>query len=223
MFQYFIKIVPTTYKGKKVVQSIAPNYDFSKDNNDIPQLETNRYFTTERFTPLMLDIDDENWELGEIVSNRFQKHHELIKEQKEQKAKEKAEVEADHDDDGDDDGHRKLTKAYKDHPDFDDYYDFYYERQEKEVEEVEEKIAAAKVGGNTGTSHHAYEHHRKQQSILPGIFFIYQIYPFSVEISKDHVPFSHLFIRILSTIGGVFTIMSMIDTVLSSRRKKRLR
>ncbi len=184
MFQYFIKIVPTTYKGKHVVKSISPDFDFTKNPREIPQLETNRYFTTERFTPLMMDIEDENWELGEKVASRYEK-------QKNQPPAKVPEDDA-----------------------MDDYYNFYYERQEPD------QIAGAKVGGNTGTSHHQHEHHRQQQAILPGIFFIYQIYPFVVEISKDEVPLTHLFIRILSTVGGVFTIMGMIDTLLSSRNIK---
>mmetsp|Transcript_8224 Transcript_8224/g.12385 ORF Transcript_8224/g.12385 Transcript_8224/m.12385 type:complete len:518 (-) Transcript_8224:70-1623(-) len=184
MFQYFIKIVPTTYKGKNVVKTISPGYDFSKDPNEIPVLETNRYFTTERFTPLMMDIDDENWELGEKVAKKYQN----------QKDVEPAQIQ--HDDA------------------LDDYYNFYYERQEPD------RIAGAKVGGNTGTSHHQHESHRQQQAILPGIFFIYQIYPFEVEISMDQVPLTHLFIRILSTVGGVFTIVGMIDALLHSRNGK---
>jgi hypothetical protein len=195
MFQYFIKIVPTTYKGKKVVKSIFPNYDFRKDGNKIPQLETNRYFTTERFTPLMMDIEDENWELGELVAERFKQHGE----------KETEEV-------------KKTVDESPTNYGYDDYYDFYYERQQ-----APEKVAGAKVGGNTGTAHNQHEHHRKQQAILPGVFFIYQIYPFEVEISMENVPLTHLFIRILSTIGGVFTIMGMIDTLLSSRSTKSMK
>ncbi len=176
------------------MDKIAPNYKYKK-SNEIPQLETNRYFTTERFNPLMLEIDDENWILGESVASRYQEHHTKIA--------------------------KKAIKEGKDPPrssitddatPLDDYYDFYYERQFPP-----DKIAAAKVGGNSGTSHTHHEHHRKQQSILPGIFFIYQIYPFHVEISQEHVPLTHLLIRILSTIGGVFTIMGMIDTIVSSR------
>lgn len=218
MFQYFIKIVPTTYTGTKLVKKISPNYD---KNEKIPQLETNRYFTTERYTPLMLEIDDENWELGESVANKYKEHHDKIaqknKERNEKKAKAQAEARAQNPE-------KSEPKTYQDYDDiygrefeFDDYYDYYDYDREKKGNDTPEKIAAAKVGGNSGTSHHHHEHHRKQQSILPGIFFIYQIYPFHVEISQEHVPFTHLLIRILSTIGGVFTIMGMIDTILSSR------
>ena len=197
MFQYFIKIVPTTYTGEKLVKKIAPSYK-QTSSKEIPQLETNRYFTTERYTPLMLEIDDENWQLGELVASRYKEHHDKIAEKSKEEGKEE--------------GKKPERRPGMDDEYDDDYYDFYYERQE-----APDKIAAAKVGGNTGTSYDHHEHHRKQQSILPGIFFIYQIYPFHVEISQDHVPLTHLFIRILSTIGGVFTIMGMIDTVLSSR------
>ena len=63
MFQYFIKIVPTSYKGKKLVKEIQRDFDMSKE----PLLETNRYFVTERFTPLV-EVDEEDWEMGMLVS-----------------------------------------------------------------------------------------------------------------------------------------------------------
>lgn len=151
MFQYFIKIVPTSYKGKKIVKEIDPEFDVQ---NKEPILETNRYFVTERFNPLM-EIDDEHWELGDMFAD-------------------------------------------------DDEVD----------------IAAAHVGGKNGMGHDKHEHHLKQQSILPGVFFIYQVYPFAVEISKEEVPLTHLLIRILATIGGVFTIIGWLDTLAYSKRLK---
>jgi hypothetical protein len=190
MFQYFIQIVPTKYVGKDLVKKMAPKQVLA---NGEPELETNRYFTTERFTPLMLNINDENWELGELVANKFRNHDEEGMEEAIEEG-------------------RKRRMTYDDD---DDYYDFYNERQEPDV------VAGVKVGGNSGTSHHRHENHRKQQAILPGIFFIYQVYPFEVEVSKNSVPLTHLFIRILSTIGGVFSIVGMIDTVVSSRNNAK--
>lgn len=151
MFQYFIKIVPTSYKGRKIVKEIDPSFDKKKE----PLLETNRYFVTERFTPLM-EVDEEHWELGQLV-------------------------------DADDD-------------------------------KVE--YAGAKVGGKTGLGHDKHEQHLKQKAILPGVFFIYQVYPFAVEISKQEIPLTHLLIRILATIGGVFTIVGWLDAVVCSRNKR---
>lgn len=190
MFQYFIQIVPTKYVGKDLVKKIAPKEVFARDE---PELETNRYFTTERFTPLMLNINDENWELGELVANKYKNH----------------------DEEGMEDAIEEGKKQRMAYDDDDDYYDFYNERQEPDV------LAGAKVGGNSGTSHHRHENHRQQQAILPGIFFIYQVYPFEVEVTKNSVPLTHLFIRILSTIGGVFSIVGMIDTVWSSRNNAK--
>ncbi len=150
MFQYFIKIVPTSYKGKKLVKEIQRDFDMSKE----PLLETNRYFVTERFTPLV-EVDEEDWEMGMLVSQ-------------------------------DDD---------------------------------EQGIAGTKVGGKTGLGHD--NEHLKQKAILPGLFFIYQVYPFAVEISKNEVPFMHLLIRIIATIGGLYTIAGWLDSVLCSKKKKK--
>mmetsp|Transcript_8349 Transcript_8349/g.11915 ORF Transcript_8349/g.11915 Transcript_8349/m.11915 type:complete len:399 (+) Transcript_8349:29-1225(+) len=64
LFQYYMKIVPTTYKGLDLIKSFGVDIEDDLHDNLEPQLETNRYFSTERFTPLMLDVDDEHWELG---------------------------------------------------------------------------------------------------------------------------------------------------------------
>jgi hypothetical protein len=164
MFQYFIKIVPTTYKGKDVVRTIDPAYNLNNLEEE-PQLETNRYFTTERFSPLMKEIDDENWQLG--VNEYDDKD--------------------DDDDDGDDD--------------------------------VE--IAGAKIGGQTGNAHSHHEHHRQMQAILPGLFFIYQIYPFAIEITQERVPLTHLLIRIVSMVGGMITIMGWLDSIMHSQKSRK--
>eukprot|EP01083_Nonionella_stella_P111037 325480_1 len=156
MFQYFIKIVPTTYKGKKIVKEIDPQFDFTKED---VKIETNRYFVTERFIPLM-EPDDEHWELGE-----------------------------------------------------------YFDPEDDEVNDDDKEIAAAHVGGKTGHSH-SHTEHMKQKAVLPGLFFIYQVYPFTVEISKGDTSYTHLFIRILATVGGVFAMVGWIDNILHNRQKK---
>ena len=146
LFQYFIKVVPTKYKGDIVDDFGAPP---PKDGQE-KMLETNRYFYTERFRPL----------IGEV-------HEEAILS-------------------GDPD----------------------------------RGTAGAHVGGKSGgTLHEKMEHHDSQNAVLPGVFFVYEIYPFAVEVTKNSVPFMHLWIRIMATVGGVFTIMSLIDGVLYSREK----
>mmetsp|Transcript_1292 Transcript_1292/g.3063 ORF Transcript_1292/g.3063 Transcript_1292/m.3063 type:complete len:429 (-) Transcript_1292:42-1328(-) len=148
LFQYFIKVVPTKYKGDIMDHLGLP----SKTSDKI--LETNRFFYTERFRPL----------IGEV-------HEEAILS-------------------GDPD----------------------------------RGTAGAHVGGKSGgTLHEKVEHHDTQNAVLPGVFFVYEIYPFAVEVTKNKVPFMHLLIRIMATVGGVFTIMGWIDSALYSREKKSSR
>ena len=118
LFQYFIKVVPTTYVTKAEGRR-----------------ETNGYFFTERFRPLM--------------------------------------------------------QEYFDEPD----------------DETPEVVAGA-AGGHGHHDHHDV----KKNSILPGVFFIYEIYPFAVETSENSVPWTHLLIRLMATVGGVFTVMKLVDT-----------
>jgi len=71
---------------------------------------------------------------------------------------------------------------------------------------------AAVSTGYTG-GHDNEDHHMKQNSVLPGVFFIYEIYPFAMEITQNSVPFTHLLIRLMATIGGVFTLARWADSV----------
>eukprot|EP00580_Thalassiosira_gravida_P014103 CAMPEP_0201682396 /NCGR_PEP_ID=MMETSP0494-20130426/51598_1 /ASSEMBLY_ACC=CAM_ASM_000839 /TAXON_ID=420259 /ORGANISM="Thalassiosira gravida, Strain GMp14c1" /LENGTH=564 /DNA_ID=CAMNT_0048166153 /DNA_START=107 /DNA_END=1801 /DNA_ORIENTATION=- len=149
LFQYFIKVVPTKYKGDIIDDLGVPSSSWGDKKEKI--LETNRYFYTERFRPL----------IGEV-------HEEAILS-------------------GDPD----------------------------------RGMAGAHVGGKSGgTLHEKMGHHDSQNAVLPGVFFVYEIYPFAVEITKNTVPFMHLFVRIMATVGGVFTLMSLLDGVLYSREKK---
>ncbi|KAG7342870.1 endoplasmic reticulum vesicle transporter [Nitzschia inconspicua] len=133
LFQYFIKIVPTTYVGEA-----AKSLDGATPDQPNGAVETNRYFYTERFMPLMTDLLE------------------------------------------------------------DSHYD-------------EDNLAAVHAGFAGG--HHKEEHHWKQNAVLPGVFFIYEIYPFAVEIRKNSVPFTHLLIRCMATVGGVFTLAKWLDSI----------
>ena len=150
LFQYFIKVVPTNYIGMDGVLSSDESTGSSEG-----VFETNRYFYTERFRPLM----------GEEVL---------------------------------DDGHGISP-------------------QQEEDENDRRRIAHA---GHAG-GHSNKDHHRVQNAVLPGVFFIYEIYPFAVEISKNSVPFTHLLIRLMATVGGVFTIVKLADSVLDNRDRRR--
>jgi len=163
LFQYFIKIVPTTYVGEgsnfpkideayNTLPSLYPEVEeyASADNGGdgsgkTKRIETNRYFFTERFMPLMTELlEDEHYE--------------------------------------EDDFGKVATDA-----------------------------------GYTG-GHHNEDHHMKQNSVLPGVFFIYEIYPFALEITQNSVPFTHLLIRLMATIGGVFTLARWADSILNERK-----
>jgi hypothetical protein len=159
LFQYFIKIVPTTYVGEtgKLLEgadTLPSLYEEVEESRDSKQsdgtVETNRYFFTERFMPLMTDLLEE--------------------------------------------------------------------------EHFDEDNRAAVHAGFAG-GHHKHEHHWKQNAVLPGVFFIYEIYPFAVEITRNSVPLTHLLIRCMATIGGVFTLAKILDSIFfergANRRKSR--
>ena len=136
LFQYFIKVVPTTYHDNAVPGETA-NLPNPK------KLDTNRYFFTERFMPLMTEL--------------------------------------------------------------------------LEDEHYEEDSQKAAVNAGPGGGAHSHDHHFKQNAVLPGVFFIYEIYPFAVEIRKTYVPFTHLLIRLMATLGGVFTLAHLADSFLYER------
>jgi len=50
-----------------------------------------------------------------------------------------------------------------------------------------------------------------QQAILPGIFFVYDLSPFLVEVVRSRTPFLHYFTKVCATVGGVFAVMGMVD------------
>lgn len=149
LFQYFIKIVPTSYVGA------------GRGGRNV---ETNRFFFTERFRPLLKEyvapgVDDDEYTGDEL----------------------------------------------KDQP--------------KKLEEDGDKaVVHAGHGGRHGSHHH---HDVKRNSVLPGVFFIYEIYPFEVEISRAYVPITHLLIRLMATVGGVITIAGWADAFVFSRDRRR--
>lgn len=139
LFQYFIKVVPTVYKNAE--EKILG--------------ETNRYFFTERYRPLMTElIEDEHYELA--------------------------------------------------------------------GEDKKRDTAGVQAGGHGKDSHSKQEHHHHMNSILPGIFFVYEIYPFAVEVTPKTVPLSHLLIRTLALVGGVITIVGWIDGFIFAKGKRKI-
>mmetsp|Transcript_1930 Transcript_1930/g.2680 ORF Transcript_1930/g.2680 Transcript_1930/m.2680 type:complete len:504 (-) Transcript_1930:619-2130(-) len=159
LFQYFIKVVPTTYIGKDLIpngsqqaQAMPSLFEeVEKNEKKEDMLETNRYFFTERFRPLMTEFIAE--------------------------------------------------------------------------EHMDEEKATVNAGHKGG--HGNDDHHNVKNSVLPGVFFIYEIFPFAVEISRKSVPLSHLLIRLIAIVGGVFTFAGWLDSALgnddkSARRRSHL-
>jgi endoplasmic reticulum-Golgi intermediate compartment protein 3 len=140
LFQYFIKVVPTTYVEKK--------------GSEVKRKETNRYFVTERFRPLMRELVDDDGGADDETATK-----------------------------------RDLEEGKK---------------------PGDKEWADATIKGG----HSNPKHHDVKNAILPGVFFIYEIYPFAVEVTPNSVPLTHLLIRIMATIGGVFTIVRWADSLL---------
>jgi hypothetical protein len=54
---------------------------------------------------------------------------------------------------------------------------------------------------------------KMQQAVLPGIFFIYDVSPFMIEVQHEYTPFFHFFTKACAIVGGVFSVMGFIDIV----------
>jgi len=55
-------------------------------------------------------------------------------------------------------------------------------------------------------------------SVLPGVFFIYDISPFMVEISQVKVPFTHFLTKICAIAGGVYSVAGVVDSLIHQGR-----
>jgi len=84
-----------------------------------------------------------------------------------------------------------------------------------------DKEVSTDPGAENSRNHHA--HDAVKELVLPGVFFQYELIPFSVQVTKSSSPVTHLLIRLLATIGGVLTIASLVDGVFHSTSKKFLR
>lgn len=53
-----------------------------------------------------------------------------------------------------------------------------------------------------------------QAGVIPGIFFVYELAPFMVTVTEAQIPISHLITRLLAVVGGVFSVLGIIDALL---------
>jgi len=68
---------------------------------------------------------------------------------------------------------------------------------------------------HTDHDHNKHGSHATHQAttVLPGVFWVYDMSAFMVEISHAKVPFSHFLARLCAIAGGVFTVMGLIDAL----------
>jgi hypothetical protein len=82
-------------------------------------------------------------------------------------------------------------------------------------------LVTVTAGAGNKKHSHSSHHNVRNTGVLPGVFFMYEIYPFAIEISRNSVPLTHLLIRILAMVGGVFTIVRWTDSCLHERERTR--
>ena len=49
--------------------------------------------------------------------------------------------------------------------------------------------------------------------VIPGIFFVYDLSPFLLQVSTAQIPLSHLVTRLLAIVGGVFCVLGLLDSL----------
>ncbi len=57
-------------------------------------------------------------------------------------------------------------------------------------------------------------------SLMPGVYFVYEFSPLRSVIRETHLPLFELCTSLCAILGGVFTVMGMVDSVLYSMSKE---
>lgn len=57
------------------------------------------------------------------------------------------------------------------------------------------------------------------EAILPGIFFVYDLSPFMIEASRTRMPLLHFCTKLCAIVGGVFTVLGVLDSILFRLQK----
>lgn len=58
-----------------------------------------------------------------------------------------------------------------------------------------------------------------QEAVLPGIFFVYELSPFMIEASRIRMPILHFVTKLCAIVGGVFTVLGVLDSILFRLQK----
>lgn len=56
--------------------------------------------------------------------------------------------------------------------------------------------------------------HKSQPAVLPGIFFVYDLSPFLIEVQRTSTPFLHFFTKACAIVGGVVSVTGVMDALL---------
>jgi len=57
---------------------------------------------------------------------------------------------------------------------------------------------------------------------LPGLYFHYEVSPIQASIEEKKRSFMHFITKVCAIVGGAFTLMSLVDLLLSYAMKKDL-
>ncbi len=54
---------------------------------------------------------------------------------------------------------------------------------------------------------------------MPGIFFVYEMSPFMIEAKGSTIPFTHLLTKLCAIVGGVLTVVGVLDSLVFKVQK----
>lgn len=58
-----------------------------------------------------------------------------------------------------------------------------------------------------------YTIYNHQNTVLPGVFFVYDLSPFMIEVQRECMPIWRLFTKLCAIVGGIFTLMGVLDNI----------
>lgn len=61
---------------------------------------------------------------------------------------------------------------------------------------------------------------QEMSSLMPGVYFVYDFSPLRSVITETHLPFFELCTSLCAILGGVFTVMGMVDSFFYSLGKQ---
>ena len=72
----------------------------------------------------------------------------------------------------------------------------------------------ASSGSKNHDDHHKHAKAHAPTALLPGVFFVYDVSAFMVEVTRHRIPFSHFLVRVCAVIGGCSTLIAAIARII---------